>query len=294
MPLCVSLSELPERLRADLAWGSRPRLSNVLEACSSRRPRVLQRSGGTFTVALNCTGIVGSLAMATAWIRSSGEHRAESYSTYASRRSSTTVACCTPLTDNSADRTGSTHPCQVIPEMARVTLASLTFEEVPAAVGARPVIQAGASTPTAINRKNNLVLTPCCLRRPDGRAEPISLVSQSMTLVRLNPRRPRTHSCGGRVIIGHGALTPDTHTFRSNFVCPAGARLTMSAVRASGWLLPVWIPGLPMTTFDRSTVSRAPAPMKMPWVFPETMFSSMTLPEPEPITPIPKSSAGSA
>jgi len=49
-----------------------------------------------------------------------------------------------------------------------------------------------------------------------------------------------------------------------------------------------------MTTFDRSKVSRAPAPMKMPWVLPETMFSSMTLPEADPITPIPKSSAGSA
>jgi len=100
--------------------------------------------------------------------------------------------------------------------------------------------------------------------------------------------------CGGRARSGHGAFTPETHVFRSNVVCPSGARFTMSAARAAGWVLPTWIPGLPMTTLDRRVVARAPVPMKMPCVFPVTVFSSMTLPEPEPITPIPKSSAGSA
>jgi hypothetical protein len=51
--------------------------------------------------------------------------------------------------------------------------------------------------------------------------------------------------------------------------------------------------GLPMTVFSRTMVDRAPAMTTMPCVLPVTMLLSTTLPVAVPITPIPKSSAGS-
>ncbi len=50
---------------------------------------------------------------------------------------------------------------------------------------------------------------------------------------------------------------------------------------------------LPTTVFSRTTVDRAPAMMTMPCVFPATRFSSTTFPVAVPMTPMPKSSAGS-
>lgn len=77
-----------------------------------------------FTLALKCTaGIVGSFAAATAAIRSSTLHTRGSYSTCASCPSSCTFARETPFTESSADRTGTTQPSQVIPEIASLTLA---------------------------------------------------------------------------------------------------------------------------------------------------------------------------
>ena len=51
--------------------------------------------------------------------------------------------------------------------------------------------------------------------------------------------------------------------------------------------------GLPTTVFSRTTVARAPAITTMPCVFPVTTLRSTTLPVAVPMTPIPKSSAGS-
>jgi hypothetical protein len=48
-----------------------------------------------------------------------------------------------------------------------------------------------------------------------------------------------------------------------------------------------------MTVFSRTMVDRAPAMTTMPCVLPVTMLLSTTLPVAVPITPIPKSSAGS-
>ena len=67
----------------------------------------------------------------------------------------------------------------------------------------------------------------------------------------------------------------------------------MSTARASGLVFATWIPGLPITTFCRISVWRAPAATRIPFVLPVTLFSSITFPEAVPMTPIPKSSAGS-
>jgi hypothetical protein len=67
----------------------------------------------------------------------------------------------------------------------------------------------------------------------------------------------------------------------------------MSTARAFGFEFAVWIPGLPTTTFSRTMVWRVAAATSIPLVLPVTLFASMTLPEAVPMTPIPKSSAGS-
>jgi hypothetical protein len=51
--------------------------------------------------------------------------------------------------------------------------------------------------------------------------------------------------------------------------------------------------GFPSTTFCRIIVWRVAEPTRIPFVLPVTLFPSTTLPEAVPITPIPKSSAGS-
>ena len=79
------------------------------------------------TVALNAIGIDGSFTFATAAIKSSMLHCRGSYSTRASCPSNVTVAWETPFTAASADRTGSTQPSHVMPEMVSVTLASCGF-----------------------------------------------------------------------------------------------------------------------------------------------------------------------
>ena len=75
------------------------------------------------TVALNETGMAGSLMLATAASKSLTLHCAASYSTCASWPTSVTVARETPLTLANADRTGSTQPSHVMPVMRRVTSA---------------------------------------------------------------------------------------------------------------------------------------------------------------------------
>jgi hypothetical protein len=51
--------------------------------------------------------------------------------------------------------------------------------------------------------------------------------------------------------------------------------------------------GLPTTVLFLTNVSRDPGPSKIPFVLPVTVFSSITFPVAAPITPMPKSSAGS-
>ena len=80
----------------------------------------------------------------------------------------------------------------------------------------------------------------------------------------------------------------------SKVVCPDGDRLMMSTDCGSGRVLPTWIGGLPTTVFPRTFVPRDPGARKMPLVLPMTVFSSRVFPEAVPITPIPKSSGGSA
>ena len=66
----------------------------------------------------------------------------------------------------------------------------------------------------------------------------------------------------------------------------------MSTARASGRVFPTWIGGVPTTALSLTLVSRDPDPGRMPLVLPLTVFSSSTLPEADPITPIPESSGG--
>jgi hypothetical protein len=67
----------------------------------------------------------------------------------------------------------------------------------------------------------------------------------------------------------------------------------MSAVRTLALAAPTGMDGLPMTVLSLTVVSRAPAAMKMPCVLPVTLLPSITFPEPDAITPMPKSSGGS-
>jgi hypothetical protein len=67
----------------------------------------------------------------------------------------------------------------------------------------------------------------------------------------------------------------------------------MSTACTAGCVLAVWMPGLPRTTLDLITLSRVPPAMSIPFVFPETVFSSIRFPLAVPMSPMPKSSAGS-
>jgi hypothetical protein len=68
----------------------------------------------------------------------------------------------------------------------------------------------------------------------------------------------------------------------------------MSTACTAGRLLPVWMAGLPTTVFCLTSVSRDPAARRMPLVLPVTMLVSTTFPVAVPMTPMPKSSEGSA
>jgi hypothetical protein len=150
-----------------------------------------------FTVAPNRVGIVGSLALATALIKSLTVHWVESYSTRASCPSNTTSARWTPFTDSSADRTGSTQPCQVIPEMARVTAASLLLVgfAAPSGLGLAAHAEKGPAT-QAIRRSRRVTIKLQTL----GFAAPVyvrslyalledSLFSRGDTFCYLSPNR---------------------------------------------------------------------------------------------------------